>query len=198
VEVKMRSKNMPHICCLGWLGLALIVWLGTPPAARADDPMLAIRLADGESAVYALAEVELFSFASDTALVVVAGSGSQVYATETIVRIEFLWDLSSVADPEEAAKLIKALHLFQNQPNPFSPETRIGFELPQAGQVELKIYAPDGRLVRALVTGERSAGRQEVSWDGRDDAGRRAAGGVYFYSLRAPGVEEGRRMIMLP
>lgn len=88
--------------------------------------------------------------------------------------------------------------LQKNQPNPFSPETRIVFELPQAGKVELGIYSPDGRLVRALVTGERQAGVQEVRWDGQDDAGRKLPGGVYFYGLRAPGVTESRRMILLP
>ena len=101
-------------------------------------------------------------------------------------------------DPEKAAALLKTVHLFQNQPNPFSPETRIAFELPQAGKVELGIYSPDGRLVRTLVTGEHAAGRHSIRWDGLNDAGRKVSGGVYFYSLHAPGVEQSRRMILLP
>ena len=94
--------------------------------------------------------------------------------------------------------LIDAIHLLQNQPNPFSPETRIRFELPQGGEVELGIYSPDGRLVRTLVTGQRAAGRHTVRWDGLDDAQRKVSGGVYFYNLAAPGIEESRRMILLP
>jgi hypothetical protein len=37
-----------------------------------------------------------------------------------------------------------------------------------------------------------------VRWDGRDDAGKKVVGGIYFYQMRAPGIEESRRMILLP
>ena len=198
MEVKMRSRQVSHVRCPALVGLVLLACLGTPPAARADDPMLAIRLTGGESAVYAVAEIDRIAFDGTSALVVEWTGGSQSYPAASIEKIEFLWEFSSTDDPRSAAALVKAMHLFQNQPNPFSPETRITFELPQAGQVELGIYSPDGRLVRTLVTGERPAGRQEVRWDGLDDAGRRAAGGVYFYSLRAPGIADSRRMILLP
>lgn len=168
------------------------------PEARADDPMLTLRLAGGESAIYAVSEIERLGFEGEETLVVVTEGGSDSYETETIQRIEFLFDISSVEDPTEATGLIEALHLFQNQPNPFSPETQIGFELPRAGKAALSIYAPDGRLVRTLAAGECAAGRHTVCWDGMNAAGRKVSGGVYFYSLRAPGIEESRRMILLP
>ena len=57
MEVKMRKKQVSHVWLFGWLGLPLLACLATPPTARADDPMLAIRLTGGESAVYAVAEV---------------------------------------------------------------------------------------------------------------------------------------------
>jgi hypothetical protein len=194
----MQPTIHPQVLGRVLAGLLLLLTILLPPGARADEPRLAVRLIGGESAIYALGEIERIGFEGQETLVVVTGSGSQHYATEMIARIEFLWDFSSVEDPEEAAALIKGIHLFQNQPNPFSPQTQIAFELPHDGQVELSIYAPDGRLVRSLASGQREAGRHTVSWDGRDDAGRRASGGVYFYSLRAPGIEESRRMILLP
>jgi hypothetical protein len=180
------------------VGLLLLAALLLLPAARADEPLLAIRMAGGESAIYAVGEIARIGFEGGATLVVVTTGGAASYATESIVRIEFLWEFSGVAEPEQAAALIKATHLFQNQPNPFSPETRIGFELPRAGEVELRIYSVDGRLVRGLVKDTRQAGRHTVSWDGLDDAGRRLPSGIYFYSLRSPGIEESRRMILLP
>ncbi len=93
--------------------------------------------------------------------------------------------------------MIKAVHLFQNQPNPFSPKTQIRFELPQAGRVELEIYGVNGRLIRTLVNQEHDDGSHLVNWDGLNESGRKVPGGVYFYNLTAPGIKESRRMILL-
>jgi flagellar hook assembly protein FlgD len=64
--------------------------------------------------------------------------------------------------------------------------------------VKLGIYGVDGRWIRGLVDDVRGAGPHSVVWDGRDNAGRRVPGGVYFYALTAPGIAESRRMILLP
>ncbi len=107
-------------------------------------------------------------------------------------------EASGVDDANMASGVVRLAHLFQNRPNPFAPETQIAFELPQAGHVGLAIYSPDGRLVRQLLSEKREEGRHSATWDGRDEAGKKVASGTYFYQLRAPGVEESRRMILLP
>ncbi len=196
----MTRSHPPQLRRLAWAALTLLACLAAASAAsaaNADEPALAIRLAGGESAIYSVGGIEQVLFEDDAVIVVTAG-GADSYQTEEIARIEFLWDVASAPTPEAAAQALKAIRLFQNQPNPFSSDTRIAFDLPQAGLAELVIYSPDGRLVRTLMAGERSAGSQAVRWDGLDDAGRAAAGGVYFYTLRAPGVKESRRMILLP
>jgi hypothetical protein len=177
--------------------VVLLASLGMARPAGAEGPMLAIRLVGGESALYAVSEVERIGFEGDT-LVVVRAGGSESYRADTITRIDFIMQSSGVKDPRDAAALLKAMHLFQNQPNPFSPETRIAFDLPKAGSVELMIYSVNGRLVRQLVKGTHEAGRHTASWDGRDDTGVKVGSGIYFYQLIAPGVEESRRMILLP
>ena len=91
----------------------------------------------------------------------------------------------------------RASHLAQNAPNPFNPSTEIAFDLPSATRVELRIYAVDGRLVRTLVDGERSAGTNRVVWDGRDDAGRSVPSGTYFYRFAADGRSIVRKMQLL-
>ncbi len=193
----MTRRQFPELRLLSLAALAVLACLTAAPAASADEPALAIRLTGGEIAIYPVGGIEQVLFEAD-AVIVVTGTGSDSYPAEEIARIDFLWDVASTPTPEAAAQALKAIRLFQNQPNPFSSDTQIAFDLPQAGVAELAIYSPDGRLVRTLSAGERSAGRQAVRWDGLDDAGRRAAGGVYFYTLRAPGVEESRRMILLP
>ena len=193
----MTRRHPPQLRLLAWATLALLACVAAAPPANADEPALVIRLTGSPSAVYPVSSIEQVLF-EDDAVIIVTGTGADSYPTEEIVRIDFLMDVTSAPTPEAAAQVLKAIRLFQNQPNPFSSDTHIAFDLPQAGAAELAIYSPDGRLVRTLMAGERSAGRQIVRWDGLDDAGRSAAGGVYFYTLRAPGVEESRRMILLP
>ena len=175
----------------------LLLLLVLPLTAWADVPWLSIRLAGGGQACFPVSELARVECQGDTLIVVWAG-GSESWGTDTITRIEFLWDPATSAGPHDAAALLKAVNLFQNQPNPFSPETRIAFDLPSAGRVELTIHGPDGRLIRQLLSEQRGAGRHTAIWDGRSDAGKKVAGGIYFYQLRAPRVEESRRMILLP
>jgi hypothetical protein len=180
-----------------FIAVALLGLLALAPVARGEEPMLAIRQTGGESATYAVSEIERVAFEGEMLSVVSAG-GSDSFALASITRIEFLWSFSGITNPEDAAGLLKAMSLFQNRPNPFSPETRIAFDLRQAGRVDLGIYSVDGRLIRTLVGEERAAGAYEVSWDGRDAEGQKVVGGVYFYKLAAPGIAEGRSMILLP
>ena len=75
------------------------------------------------------------------------------------------------------------VQLLGNYPNPFNPQTRVVYELPADGHIELTIYDLRGRLQRVLLRGERGAGRHETVWDGRDDTGRTVPSGVYLCRL---------------
>jgi subtilisin family serine protease len=70
--------------------------------------------------------------------------------------------------------------------NPFRGAGRIQFNLPAATPVRLVVYDITGREVRLLMSSNGSplkAGSYSLTWDGADDAGRQAAGGIYFYRL---------------
>lgn len=54
--------------------------------------------------------------------------------------------------------------LYQNQPNPFSDETVIPFELVQDGTATIRIFETSGRLLKE-VSGEYTAGRNSVAID---------------------------------
>jgi beta-lactamase superfamily II metal-dependent hydrolase len=71
------------------------------------------------------------------------------------------------------------------RPNPFNRITSISYQLTKAGAASLKLYNVLGQEVRSLADGEHSAGTHRVSWDGRDDQGRRVSSGVYFYRLES-------------
>jgi len=90
-----------------------------------------------------------------------------------------------------------ALSLGRNYPNPFNPQTTIGFALPRAGEVTLAVFDLRGRLVSKLVDGELPAGRHEVVWRGQDASGRRMASGTYVYRLTADGQTVSEKMLLV-
>jgi len=103
-----------------------------------------------------------------------------------------------VSIPQTTGVDVPAVHqLSQNYPNPFNPSTTIAFALPENGSVHLAVYSIDGRLVRTLVDEERSAGHHEVTWFGRDQAGRSVATGSYFFVLRADDFRQVRKMTLV-
>lgn len=87
--------------------------------------------------------------------------------------------------------------LAQNYPNPFNPATIINFNVPLAGDVDLKIYNQQGRQIRILVDRHYEPGENSVTWDGRDEAGRVVPSGIYFYRLQVGDFSQVRKMTLL-
>ena len=80
---------------------------------------------------------------------------------------------------------VATLVLHPSRPNPFGREASLSFELPTRADVTFDIYSVDGRLVRTLVDDEMDPGTVDVTWDGRDENGRRVGNGLYFMKLVA-------------
>ena len=110
-----------------------------------------------------------------------------------LTDVHFWFDDVRIAGPEptgvldEVASQPTALALTANYPNPFNAATAIRYALPEAGPVRLAVYALNGQQVRSLVQGAVAPGWHMAQWDGRDDAGRAVASGVYLYRLDATG-----------
>ena len=91
-----------------------------------------------------------------------------------------------------------AVRLWAPSPNPFAASLAIAWELPRAMTVGLDVIDLQGRAVRTLASrSPTAAGRHEVSWDGRDDAGLALAAGVYFVRLTTPLGAHTRRVAHL-
>jgi len=98
---------------------------------------------------------------------------------------------TDVGAPRAAARLLG------NHPNPFNPSTTISFELDAPGAASVRIVNAAGDVVATLTLGDLPAGRHAAVWNGRDDAGRPAASGVYLYELEALGSRQTRQMILI-
>ncbi|GEM_PF-641625 len=86
----------------------------------------------------------------------------------------------------------KAFALDQNFPNPFNPETDIRFQIPDVGDVRLKIYDVLGQEIATLVDELKQPGVYTVSWDAAN-----YASGIYYYRLTAGGFTAIQKMILM-
>ena len=84
-----------------------------------------------------------------------------------------------------------------NYPNPFNPVTNISFSLSEAGFVTLEIFNTRGQKVRTLINSELNAGSHQIVWDGKEESGKSATSGVYFYKLKTANYEKTMKMILL-
>lgn len=86
--------------------------------------------------------------------------------------------------------------LAQNSPNPFNPVTDIRFRVVNSSKVSLRIYNILGQQIRTLVDTHLAPGVYTVQWDGTDNFGDAANGGIYFYQMLIGNSSETRRMIL--
>ncbi len=80
-------------------------------------------------------------------------------------------------------------------PNPFNGETRIGYSIAAGGKgvpVSLRVYDVLGREVGVVVDDVADPGEHTAPFNASG-----LASGVYFYSLRAGGVVQTKRMLLL-
>lgn len=82
--------------------------------------------------------------------------------------------------------------LTQNYPNPFNPATTISYSIPNAGEVNLKVFNVLGQEVKSLVSQYQNAGNYTVTFDASS-----FTSGVYFYSLSADNFLQVKKMMLV-
>ncbi len=100
------------------------------------------------------------------------------------------WDTGFLAPtPVEAEplppELPRTIELSRPFPNPFSDQTTIRYELPEAMVARVSVFDALGREIAVLADGEQQAGSYEVVFDGTD-----LAPGTYLVRFEAAGEEQ--------
>ena len=81
-------------------------------------------------------------------------------------------------------------------PHPVGEEVRLSFASEKDLTVTAKVLDASGRLVRTLAAGRLTAGRQTLSWDRRDENGRRVDPGVYFVRISTGSEVFARKLVV--
>ena len=87
--------------------------------------------------------------------------------------------------------------LYQNFPNPFNPITRINYDIPKAGYVDIKIYDIAGRKITSLVNQIKAMGSHFVYWDGKNDLGKNSPGGMYIYTIKVDNFINSKKLVLI-
>ncbi|MBD3224684.1 MAG: S8 family serine peptidase [Caldithrix sp.] len=95
----------------------------------------------------------------------------------------FRFKVDAPSPIDQKVNMANTFQLNQNFPNPFNPETRIRFSIPQNGIVEIAVYNLLGQQIRVLTNKKYATGTHELIWDGRNQAGQSVSSGLYVYRL---------------
>ena len=87
--------------------------------------------------------------------------------------------------------------LSQIYPNPFNPNTKIRFTIPELRFTILKVYDVLGNEVATLVNEELTAGEYEVEFSSHSRKSGNLVSGIYFYQLRAGSFIQTKKMILI-
>jgi flagellar hook assembly protein FlgD len=82
-------------------------------------------------------------------------------------------------------------------PNPARDGREVSFALATAGDVDLAVFAADGRRVRTLAHGAFPAGTYRFTWEGDDGVHRAVPPGIYFAQLVTGGRRFSRTLVQL-
>jgi hypothetical protein len=146
--------------------------------------------------------VNFLSSSEDTVLVDINAPTSALYYIVTAFDVH-----ENQSDPSNEANVgaltsvgnlppPTVLTLQPNMPNPFTAETNLRIGLPSRSDVTVEVYDVAGRRVAQRRYQAMSAGWQSIVFDGRDDAGRVLASGVYFSKVIAAGETRTQKMVI--
>ena len=70
-------------------------------------------------------------------------------------------------------------------PNPFNPQTAIGYYLADKAEIQISVYNVKGQLVNILVEETQPGGNHTIVWNGKDDNDKQQSSGIYFVQMLA-------------
>lgn len=162
-------------------GLLSTAWVNIDPVTIADDETLFTLV------FKATAEVDALSQAIRITNDIVSPLSVKADGSVENVEFDFTSAVSSTGNVLE-----QEFVLYQNQPNPFTAQTNIGFRLPTAERCTFRVYNSNGRLVKTVI-GNFEKGYNAIQLRNSDLGGA----GVYYYELSTPSFSDRKKLVFI-
>ncbi len=122
----------------------------------------------------------------------------EVEAKELLKKVLVAFGETSSNEDNTNLSLRNTACLLSNYPNPFNPETRINYYLPQSEKVKIAIYNIKGQQVALFDEGTKIKGLHQLVWAGKDSENKTVSSGIYFYTLITNNrVIDSKKMILI-
>jgi len=120
-------------------------------------------------------------------LSVTGPAGSNTMTQENYIIVEPTTSVSDLIN-----SIPKEYCLYQNHPNPFNSTTNISYALPKSGEVSIKIYDLNGKLIATLTKSKMPAGNHIIFWNASN-----LPSGIYVIKYQAVGFTQTKKCILL-
>jgi len=107
------------------------------------------------------------------------------------------WPTDAPPPGEDAIATDAVLASLALERNPVRGAVRFRLALDRRRDVELHVYDARGARVVSFERAGLAPGVQWIEWDGRNDSGREASAGLYFYRVVVDGRERGGKLVRL-
>jgi len=128
----------------------------------------------------------------DNGLIICGGISTSNSAKGLVIKTDSTGEIYPVEVQNSNQQVSIRFELYQNFPNPFNPITTINFELLKAAQIQLIVYNVEGKKIKILIKGNKTAGSHSIKFDGTN-----YPTGIYFYKLISGGSEIVKKMILI-
>jgi len=123
-----------------------------------------------------------------------AGQGRCVYRLKAVEASGEQHELGKIT---VEIPLPRQFRLYPVYPNPFNPTTTVRFDVPKPGQVQIRVFDLQGRLVRTLFNGRLQPGYHRFHWLARDERGQSVPSGTYLIVATWPGGRNVQKVVLL-
>jgi hypothetical protein len=121
----------------------------------------------------------------------------QILLNPGINQYHKIEESSGTAVASQKVVLPVKIALMQNFPNPFNPETRISYQLPNNANVLLEVFNLSGQRIVTLVNKLQNVGTHSVKWTGKNQLNELMPSGMYIYQLKSVDLVLTRKMLFI-